>query len=460
MTSPTENQQAQQAQPSSRQWQIASVCHKLTIKAIHANSKKNLTFIFLNDTIRLIRYKRAFLWDLQTSKPHLLGISNAAKFDKNSSLVQEINKLIKNTPLPNDPEYLEFKEFKNSEEWVKYSEKEKCQILWVPIPINNKPGLGLWLEVPKIHESIELPKDLEAPLKEYLIPGYSAAWCRFISPFSFKKKGLKTSIFSLIFLMALFLSFMIQVPLRVVSPCEIVPESPTYITAPLNGIIDHILVKPGDLIKKDTPLFVYDKQVPLQNLEIAKKKVQIIQAEYNRASTLGINDPKFQVQLAVLKLQIEKENISLEIAQYQAGKLLTKSPIEGVTIFNSPEKWRGKPVQVGERVMVISDPTSTKIKLWIPEGDNIILNKNAEVSIFLNIRPEKSYPSTLKYIANESSLNDLSLPSFVAEATWNEKPENIKLGLKGTAIIYGEKVPLFYFLLRKPWTTLRMFFGF
>ncbi|NCF71464.1 MAG: hypothetical protein GWP59_07165, partial [Chlamydiales bacterium] len=50
--------------------------------------------------------------------------------------------------------------------------------------------------------------------------------------------------------------------------------------------------------------------------------------------------------------------------------------------------------------------------------------------------------------------------SFVSEADWGEtKSSDIKLGLKGSAILYGEEVSLFYWLMRRPWSSFRKLVG-
>jgi len=82
------------------------------------------------------------------------------------------------------------------------------------------------------------------------------------------------------------------------------------------------------------------------------------------------------------------------------------------------------------------------------------------IRIILNINPAQSYEADLIYVANESLVTAQGVPSFVAEASWvNKQPLNTKLGLKGTAILYGDRVSLFYFIIRKPWATARHYVG-
>jgi multidrug resistance efflux pump len=254
--------------------------------------------------------------------------------------------------------------------------------------------------------------------------------------------------------------FIVRVPLRIAAPCEVVPQDPTVVTAPLEGIIQEIVVKPGEQVKKDQLLVDYDKQVPLQSLRAAKKQVQMGQAEVNRAETLGLTDPKALIELGLLKIKLQKDKVALDLAEYQNSQLDIKAPVNGVVIMDSPEDWRGRPVKVGEKIMMLGSPDNTKVRLWIPESDNIPLDFNTPIKVFLNISPTYTYSAKLNYIANETTLHENYIPSFVADATWEKQPEEVKLGLKGTAVLYGERVSVIYFLLRKPWLTVRNFFGY
>jgi hypothetical protein len=161
----------------------------------------------------------------------------------------------------------------------------------------------------------------------------------------------------------------------------------------------------------------------------------------------------------VLTLQLQKEKIRLQLAKSEAEKLYVKAPIDGVIMLDNPEEWRGHPVKIGERILMISNPDQTKIRMWIPESDNIPFEEKQPVKVFLNISPNTSYTTRLIFISSYSEITAQGIPSFVAEAEWEKQPANVKLGLKGTAILYGEDVSLFYWIIRRPWTAIRNFLG-
>jgi hypothetical protein len=74
--------------------------------------------------------------------------------------------------------------------------------------------------------------------------------------------------------------------------------------------------------------------------------------------------------------------------------------------------------------------------------------------------PEKTFHAKLKYISKYTAINDKSSANFVAEAEWIQPNEDVLSGLKGTAILYGEDVPILYWILRRPWAYIRNVLGF
>ena len=38
--------------------------------------------------------------------------------------------------------------------------------------------------------------------------------------------------------------------------------------------------------------------------------------------------------------------------------------------------------------MIVADPNNTKVKIWVPENDNIVLDKSKTIKVILNVDPE------------------------------------------------------------------------
>ncbi|MEC7840116.1 MAG: HlyD family efflux transporter periplasmic adaptor subunit [Chlamydiota bacterium] len=440
--------------------QHMATINRLNLKAFDTKKRQTLIFSILNETIHAIRYDRAVLWDMEKKHPKLLGVSGQSEPNKDARLTKQWLALVSAMNTPEEAQLLTPESITGETHiWNDYEEGTKASVIWLPIKHDNKLVLGLWLEIFGKIQNPESVKNTLDFLTTYLTPAYGIAWDNLKPKFAIKEKAVGKKPFMIGLFSILLASLIIQVPLRVVAPCEIVANDPILITAPLDGIIEEITVDPGDSVLKDDVLIEYDKRVPLRNLKVAQKEVEILKAEANRARTLGLDDKKSRTELGILNLKLEKEKVNLNLAKWQASKLTVKAPNSGVVMLDNPDTWRGKPVQVGEKILSINDPQNTKIRIWIPESDNVVLDPDKPIKVFLNINPEESYTANIIYIANESGLSDDYLPSFVAEANWVDQPDDIKLGLKGTSILYGERVSLLYYFIRKPWAAVRSFLG-
>lgn len=447
--------------------QILALLNRLSLNAFQSKNRQMLIFQILNDTIQVISYQRATLWNIEGNRIELLGVSGQAFFNKNAGVVEKWKTLVADLKKKEIVQNLSEESFHTKQSvWQELAVNQKAlSVQWLPIYAKDKLRYGLWLE--RWSGKQWDPEELE--VLEFLMKVYGAAFEKFISRANFKLFS-KRKVMPILILL-LFSLFLIKVPLRVVAPAEVVPKDPILVTAPLNGIIAEMKVNPGEEVKKDQLLFAYDDRVTLEELKAAKNQVEILESQLHRAQTTALSNQQptnsfdyssdtASSDIAVITLQLQKEQIRLQLAQSEAEKLYVKAPMSGVIMLDNPEEWRGHPVKIGERILMISDPNNSKVRIWIPESDNIPLDSNKTIKVFLNISPNKSYDTHLLYISSYSEVSAHGVPSFIAESEWDQEPLNIKLGLKGTAILYGEDVTLFYWIMRRPWTAIRNFFGF
>lgn len=444
MTTPQKPAQPLQ-QDLAKAVQLLAAINQLTIKAFKSNREQILFFIILNDTVPIVAYDRATLWKIgHRKKPSLVGISGQTSLSKATDLSKRWQSIVS-----------EIKEPEKLQEIKHPALSQETSVLWLPIFAHEEAALGLWLER---WNNVKWRQD-EIDVLKFLMIGYGAAYEKFYRKFSitriFKKKPIPYITTALLFLL-LFL----PVPLRIVAPCEVVAKDPMILTAPLDGIIKSILVRPGQEVKQGQLLFEYDKRVPLQDLKVAAKKVDIVKAELNRYVADAQKDKKALAELGIASLKLKKEQLELELAKFKASQLNGYSPIAGVAMLDAPEEWEGKPVRMGEKILLIANPHETRVRMWIPEDDNIMLNPNDNIKVILNVMPEKTLEAKVIYIASYTHVTEKAVPSFVGEADWVKDEPEAKLGLKGSAILYGEKVSLFYWIIRKPWNYVRRFTGF
>lgn len=436
--------------------------NEILLKCFEAPNFAALTFIITNDTIELLPYDRAILWTLEDS-PRIAGISGLLNLQDSQTgpvIEEKLTLLFNCIQNPTKHQILNEKDFASQREiWEEFNEELSVQVIWLPIFYETQLIAGLWIERWDEKMKIPLPEHFLDTLTHTLMPGYGLALERFSSHLKKIKQKLKTRRLWPILLLILLAFFLIRVPLRVVAPCEVVPKEPFVVTAPLEGVIEKIEVDTGDTVQENDVLAQYEIKSVRHDLSIAEKELETATAEYDRQSTLALDDPKAQTELAISKFKLEKAQLMLEYAKYKASRLQIKAPNEGIVMINNPEDWQGKPVKIGEKILTIGNPKDTRIHMWIPESDNVTIDYETPIKVLLSIYPLSSYKAKIVYIASESSLSDKQIVSFESEADWVEVPPDVKIGLRGTAVLYGEDVSLFYYIFRKPWNTIRTFIG-
>ena len=444
--------------------QQIALAQKLTIKAFESPNLQKLIFIILNDTHHLVPYDRAVLWEIfDKSSPKLLGVSGQATYNTSSELVQKWQSLISSATDLDTVHVADPEDFgTNGNLYLEYQNAKPSTILLMPIWRKGNQRVVLWLE--KWEEQQSKPVFSEEKIKileEYLIPGYKAAWNKTAPVHIFSKLHgyLDKKRLTVIGLGLLLLLLLVRVPLRIVAPCEVVADNPYIIAAPLDGIIAQMTVKPGEYVEKGTVLYEYDTREAMHDLATSKKQLEMAQSELVRTMSSGIEDTKALDEMALENIKIKKEQQDLDYAKYRVSQLKGAAPESGVAVFENADEWRGKPVKIGEKIMFIADPNKTKVRIYIPESDNVVLKLPTEIKVFLNPYPETTLHAKLTYISQETIITETHIPSFIGEAKWDQQDPIIKLGLKGNAVISGENVSVLYYILRKPIESVRKFLG-
>ena len=118
----------------------------------------------------------------------------------------------------------------------------------------------------------------------------------------------------------------------------------------------------------------------------------------------------------------------------------------------------GKPVITGERILLIANPNEIEIKIMLSVKDALFLKESAEVKIFLDNKIFETWDAKITQIFYKPIVTPENIVSYKIIADFNDLKQNEdipKIGLRGTAKIYSQKVSLFFYLFRKPITSLR-----
>jgi len=262
--------------------------------------------------------------------------------------------------------------------------------------------------------------------------------------------------------LAVLLFAVMWIPVRqtALAPAEIVPLDPTVVRAPLDGVVERIVVQPNQEVTVGELLLTLDPTAVRNRLDVARKAREVAEAEYRQAAQQAVFDDKSRQQLTILKGKAEQRQADVAYAESLLARIQVKAEKAGIAVFDDANDWAGRPVRIGERILTIADPARAEIEIRLPVSDAINLDPGAEVALFLNVAPEQRIDAVLRYASYEAVVAPDGALSYRLKATLSGTGQPPRIGLKGTAKIYGEPVTLFYYIMRRPLAGLRQITGF
>ena len=248
------------------------------------------------------------------------------------------------------------------------------------------------------------------------------------------------------------------VRLTVLAPGELVPANPAVIRSPLDGVIEQFHVKPNERVQKDQPLFDFDEAQLASRRAVAEQALATAEAEYRQALQQALNDGKSKNLLATLQGKIEERRAETEFLRGQVDRARVVAPRDGIALFDDPGEWIGRPVATGERIMRIATPDDAEVEAWLAVGDAIRLDPGSDAELYLSAAPLSPVSARVRYVAYEAVQRPDGNYAYRVRATLDEKTGH-RVGLRGTARLSGGRVPLAYWILRRPLAAIRQFLG-
>jgi hypothetical protein len=221
-----------------------------------------------------------------------------------------------------------------------------------------------------------------------------------------------------------------------------------------------VVVQPNQDVKPDQLLLTLDPNSVQNRLEVARKAQEIAEAEYRQAAQQSLFDDKSRAQLAALQGRLEQRRAEVAYVSSLLDRLSVKADRAGIAVFEDRNDWTGRPVTIGERILTIADPNQAELEIRLSVPDAITLETGAPVAFFLNVAPERSIGAVLRYASYEATPSADGVLSYRLKASFDAGQTPPRIGLKGTAKIYGQRVSLFYFLMRRPLAAVRQVLGF
>lgn len=434
------------------------------------NNLNEFGYFTTNETHHLLPYHTAYLWQkVEFVNVKLLAQSGVAEMDMHAPINQwlkdAINKIL-HTKEAKEIHSLDFSEKLSKMENIQPNLLQEDEVfknwptdlpryvLWTPFLDNGSEisgGLLLFRDTQFSEEEIKMFR--------WLINNYQYTWVTLVKHSSTSLNKIlkdKKAIIGIYVFVIVVLAFPIR--LSVVATAIVGPRDPAPINASVPGVIKEFLVKPGDSVKSGQLLVILDKKDLNNAIAINQKKVLLTEAKLRSASEQGFYKQEARSEIPVLQAELAVNQAELDYTKSLLTKTNIFSPIDGVAVFDSKEDWIGQPVQAGEDILTIADPSKTELKISVPVPDLISLELGAEGKFYLYGQLSE-VPVVLISLGYNAKIMPSKVLAYQYIAKFLDPTSAPRLGSQGTVRLYGRYVPAIYYLLRRPLQALRQTLG-
>lgn len=413
-------------------------------------SREELPFVIVNETVRVIAYDQAVLWDARAQR--IVALSGADRLQPAAPYIISLNRLYKLTVAAGkrdqahapDPKVMADSEFSADATLAP-------QALWWPLRCKGSTVAVLLLA------RRDPWTEADAPLLEALGGAYAESW----ELGRARRPPVRRSVWRLgrniaIGLLAAGLLAASLYPVRTsaIAPAEVVARTPAFVRAPFAGVVDSIEVQPNSPVRAGQILVRLDRRELDAALRVAVKAVEVATAQYRQVMQEGIADPRAREQLAALRGRLEEARADFDYRRTRLERADIPSPTDGVAVFNDPAEWIGRPVETGERILQVSPAQSSRIEIELPAVEAMAFEDGVDVLFFNNIDPDRPVAAKLTFMSYATAMSPSGVLVYTVRADLNGG-EELRLGLRGTAKIYGSPRPLLLQVLRRPLAWIR-----
>ncbi len=423
-----------------------------------SESETELEFTCVNELRSIIDYNFLFLLTKSSlNKFKVKTISDISVVDRTAPAVTFIETLIKKDLIQSDEiSELSLKDLQNETDIV-LPENFPNEFITVPLISPMRGNIGYWVMVRS-----ERATNTEKELLLHISETFSHALSSFNSKNSFMSFFQKvfTGWVKWLVITAIAAAMFIPINMSALAPVEVIAKDPSIITSPVNGVIEKVLVNTNDPVSVGDDLVKLDDLNFKNNYEISLQELEVAEAELLRVRQSSFTNPDDKAKLVELSTEVGLKKKEAAYAKEQLNYSVITAETRGVAVVEDSIDWQGRPVRIGEKILTIANPNQVEFLIFLPTKDSLLIQDSAEVKVFLDSDPLNSLDAEVIRTSYKPELTPENILAYRIYASIEDAAQNPRIGLRGTAKIYGEKTSLFYYLFRVPINLTRQFVGF
>lgn len=265
-----------------------------------------------------------------------------------------------------------------------------------------------------------------------------------------QKTGAK--LLALVVLVLLIVSIVVPVSDRVVGQGRIVADVRRQISAPFQGQIEEVKVKPGDQVEAGQILLrLNTTRMELELFEKASELRQLAaQADQARAEGKTHEAMMFESRMQMARAE-------RDVLRYQINQAVVRSPITGTVVFGRLENILNEVVSPEKPLLEIADMTTISAIVLVPEsgisrielGQTGVMVLTAEPSLKLRYKVTRLTPASEVFQQRNV---------YRVQVEFTDPPSWLRPGMEGQAKTKGRRSNLLMIYTRPLWDAIRLRF--
>lgn len=244
--------------------------------------------------------------------------------------------------------------------------------------------------------------------------------------------------------------FLVPVTYRVEGNFILRSDDVSFLTAPFDGYINEVMIRPGDVVKKNTAVLSLDTSELLLEESGSMADMNRYLRESEKARAAGsLADMRISQALA------EQSKARLDLIRYRLERAAIQVPFDGVVVEGDLRERLKAPVKQGDALLKIARLDTLYVEAEISERDihEVLGRTNGEIAFVT--QPKLKFPVRLTRVEPAAApRKDGNF--FLVRCNFDERQPWWRPGMSGVCKINVEKRTLFWIISHRTVDFLRL----
>lgn len=230
-------------------------------------------------------------------------------------------------------------------------------------------------------------------------------------------------------------------------------DAVSFITAPFDGFIKEVPVRPGDPLKAGGLVLQIDTDdLALEEANAQAEQVRYLREAEKARATNGLAEMRIAQALA------DQSKARLDMARHRVSQASIRSPFDGVLVEGDLREKIGAPIKQGDALFKITKMEGMYVEAEIDQRDVHEFKPGAAAEIAFVTQPKLKFPVVVERIY-PAAVTKEGENIFIVRLTLKEKPLDWwRPGMSGLVKVEAGSRTLFWILTHRTVDFLRMWF--